>query len=91
MTSHLLGMSIPLRTENLVNKMDEEPGIGFRAETGELYMLDKKERILAKEVLRLALATPSALRKLEERFGKEGFKIAVNLLEQMGVKVEKPM
>jgi hypothetical protein len=91
MTSHLIGMSIPLRAEKLMNKMDEEPGIGFRAETGELYMLDKKERILAKEVLRLALATPSALRKLEERFGKEGFKIAVNLLEQMGVKVEKPM
>jgi hypothetical protein len=44
-----------------------------------------------KEAIRLALATPSGLRKLEERFGKEGFKIAVNLLEQMGVKVEKSM
>ena len=74
-----------------MNEKDEKPDIGFRAETGELYSLDKKERILVKEVIRLALATPSALRKLEERFGKEGFKIAANLLEQMGVKVEKPM
>lgn len=74
-----------------MNEKSEELDIGFRAETGELYSLDKKERILVKEVIRLALATPAGLRKLEERFGKEGFKIAVNLLEQMGVKVEKPM
>lgn len=74
-----------------MNEKNEELDIGFRADTGELYSLDKKERILVKEVIRLALATPAGLRKLEERFGKEGIKIAVDLLEQMGVKVQKPI
>jgi hypothetical protein len=74
-----------------MNEEIEEPEVTFTAETGELYMLDKRERILVREVLRLTLTTPSGKKVLEERFGKEGFKIAVSLLEQMGVKVEKPI
>ena len=73
-----------------MNEEDEELEVTFSAETGELYLLDKKERILVREVLRLSLTTPSGKKVLEERFGKEGFKIAVSLLEQMGVTVEKP-
>ena len=73
-----------------MNAENEEPEIGFKAETGELYSLDKKERTLLKEVLRLSLATPSGRKRIRERFGKEGFKIAVSLLGQMGVKVEDP-
>ena len=74
-----------------MNEEDEELEVTFSAETGELYLLDKKERILVREVLRLSLTTPSGKKVLEERFGKEGFKIAVSLLEQMGVKVDKPI
>ena len=74
--------------------MDEKnggPQLSFREDTGELYSLDKKERILMKEVLRLSLATSSSRRRLLDRFGEEGFRIAISLLEQMGVKVEKPI
>ena len=42
-----------------MTEKDEEPEITFRAETGELYSIDKKERILLREVLRLSLTTPS--------------------------------
>ena len=73
-----------------MNEENEEFEVCFTAETGELYSLDKKERKLVKEVLRLALATPSGRIRIRKRFRKEGFKIAVKLLEQMGVKVEDP-
>ena len=72
-----------------VTEKHEESEITFRAQTGELYSLDKNERILLREVLRVSLITPSGKKVLEERFGKYGFKIAVSLLEQMGVEVKK--
>jgi hypothetical protein len=72
-----------------MTEKDEESEITFRADTGELYSLDKKERILLREVLRLSLTTPSGKKALEERFGKNGFKIVLSLLEQMGVEVKK--
>lgn len=74
-----------------MNEQDKEIEVSFRAETGELYSLDKKQRILLKAVLRLTLTTPSGRKQIMQRFGKEGFKVAVNLLEQMGVKVETPV
>lgn len=74
-----------------MNDITEGTHIGFRADTGELYSLDKKERILVKEVLRLALTTSPGRKRLEERFGEEGFKIAESLLKQMGVKAGKPI
>jgi hypothetical protein len=73
-----------------MNERNEDLEVSFTTETGELYSLDKKERVLVREVLRLSLTTPSGKKALEERFSKEGFKIAVNLLEQMGAKVTKP-
>jgi len=74
-----------------MKEQNKEIEVSFRAETGELYSLDKKQRILLKAVLRLTLATPSGRKQIMQRFGKEGFKVAVNLLEQMGVKVETPV
>jgi hypothetical protein len=74
-----------------MDEITEEPDIGFREETGALCMLGKKERILLKEVLRLALTTSRGRKRLEERFGEEGFKIAESLLKQMGVKAGKPI
>ena len=71
-------------------KKDNHSEFGIRGETGELYMLNKKERILTIEVLKPTLATPAGRQFLVERFGKEGLKIAATLLEEMGVEVGKP-
>ena len=60
---------------------------GIRSETGELYMLNKKERVLTIEVLKMTLATKAGREFLLERFGKQGLKIAVSLLEEMGVQI----
>jgi len=62
---------------------------GLRSETGEIYMLTKKERILTIEILELTLATPAGRNFLVERFGKEGIKTATSLLEQMGVQISE--
>jgi hypothetical protein len=69
---------------------DEEPEVRFTAATGELYSLDKKERILLREIIRLSLATASGRKKIRKRFGKVGFEVAESLLAQMGTKVEGP-
>ena len=70
-------------------KEDDQTEFGARIETGELYMLSKKERILIIEILKLTLASPAPRQFLVERFGKEGLKIAASLLAQMGVKTGK--
>jgi len=70
-------------------RKDDQPEFGVKTETGELYMLNKKERILTIEVLRLTLATAAGREFLVERFGKEGLKIAASLLKEMGVEAEK--
>jgi len=70
-----------------MNSEDEEPEVRFTAATGELYSLDKKERTLLREVIRLSLATASGRKKIGTRFGKAGFGIAESLLAQMGIKV----
>ena len=70
-------------------KKDDQVEFGIRSETGEIFMLNKKERILTKEVLRLTLDTAVGRGFLVQRFGKEGLKIAASLLGEMGVEVEK--
>jgi hypothetical protein len=69
-----------------VEKNDQSE-FGIRRETGELYMLNKKERVLTIEVLKMTLATKAGREFLLERFGKQGLKIAVSLLEEMGVQI----
>lgn len=61
--------------------------LGIRSETGELYLLNKQERVLTIEVLKMTLATEAGREFLLERFGKEGLKIAVSLLKEMGVEI----
>jgi hypothetical protein len=70
-------------------KKKNEPEFGIRSETGELYLLNKQERVLTIEVLKMALATEGGRGFLQERFGKEGLKIAASLLEEMGVQLRK--
>jgi len=68
-------------------KKNDQIDFGIRCETGELYMLSKKERVLTTEVLKMTLATEGGRKFLLERFGKEGLKMAVGLLEEMGVQI----
>jgi hypothetical protein len=68
-------------------KKNNESEFAIRKETGEIYMLNKKERILTGEILRMTLATETGREFLIERFGKEGPKTAAGLLEEMGVQV----
>jgi len=53
-----------------MNEENEELEVCFTAETGELYSLDKKERILAREVLRIALTAPSGKKFWKHVSGK---------------------
>ncbi|MBP1742738.1 MAG: hypothetical protein H6Q48_5031 [Deltaproteobacteria bacterium] len=73
-----------------MNDKNEKSKFSLRAETGELYMLDKKERILMREVLKWILTSTSNRELVVRRFGEEGFKVAVSLLEKLGVKLKKP-
>jgi hypothetical protein len=68
-------------------KKNNQSEFGIRGETGEIYVLTKKERILTIEILKLTLATAAGRQFLVERFGKEGLKTAAGLLEEMGVQV----
>ena len=76
--------------EYQMNEKNEKSVFGSRAEIGELYMLDKKERILMREVLKWILTSTSNRELVVRRFGEEGFKVAVSLLEKLGVKLKKP-
>ena len=68
-------------------KKNNQFDFGIRSETGELYTLNKKERVLTIEILKMTLATEAGREFLLERFGKEGLKIAVSLLKEMGVQI----
>jgi dihydrodipicolinate synthase/N-acetylneuraminate lyase len=70
-------------------RKSNESEFGITGETGEIYMLTKKERILTIEILKLTLATPAGRGFLVERFGKEGLKTAAGLLEEMGVQISQ--
>ena len=71
-------------------KENDQSKLGIRNEAGEIYMLTKKERILTIEILRLTLATAAGREFVVERFGKDGLKVAVGLLEEMGVQITEP-
>ena len=72
-----------------MNEKNEESEFSCRAETGELYLLDKKERILMREVLQWILTNTGNRDLVVRRFGKEGFEVAVSLLEKLGVNLKK--
>ena len=68
-------------------KEEDESDVGVRGERGELYMLNKIERRLTIEVLKRTLESEVGREFVEKRFGKEGLKIALGLLSQMGVQI----
>ena len=62
----------------------EEREIAFKAETGELYMLGKKERILLRAILSVTLKSKAGREIIIETHGKEYLQLAKTLLEEMG-------
>jgi hypothetical protein len=70
-------------------KKNNQSEFGIKSESGEIYMLNKKERLLTIEILKLTLATPAGRGFLVQRFGKEGLKTAVGLLEEMGIQINR--
>ena len=70
-------------------KSNNQSEIGIRSETGDIYLLTKKERILTIEILKLTLASAAGREFVVERFGKDGLKVAVGLLEEMGVQISQ--
>jgi dihydrodipicolinate synthase/N-acetylneuraminate lyase len=70
-------------------KKNNQSDFGIRGETGEIYMLTKKERLLTIEILKMTLATAAGRKFLVERFGKEGLKTAAGLLEEMGIQISQ--
>ena len=70
-------------------KKEDQSDVGVRGETGELYMLNKKERILMIQVIKRILASASGREFVVGRFGEEGLKIAATLLEEMGVQISQ--
>jgi len=71
-----------------MKSQENEIGIGFKAETGELFMLDKKERILLRAILSVTLDYEKSRAVITRKLGKESLAIAENLLKQMGGRVD---
>jgi len=63
---------------------ENESGIAFKAETGELYMLGKKERILLRAILSVTLKSSEGREIIAQKFGRESLEMAKRLLEEMG-------
>ena len=66
----------------MVGKKDIE--VGLHDITGALLMLNKKERILMKELLALTLSSESAKDWIAKRLGAEYIKVGQKLLKSMG-------
>jgi hypothetical protein len=58
--------------------------VAFKAVTGELYMLSKKERILLRAILDVTLRSKTGREIIAERCGKESLQMAKTLLHEMG-------
>jgi hypothetical protein len=71
-----------------VRAQEDEFEIGFKAETGELFMLDKKERILIRAILSVALDSEKTRAVIARKFGKESLAVAETLLREMGGRLD---
>jgi hypothetical protein len=58
--------------------------IAFQDETGQMFMLDKKERQLLRELLARVMKSVSGRRVIAQKLGPEFVKLGMNLLKQMG-------
>ena len=62
----------------------DEIAIGLADRTGALMMINKKERLLIKELLVVTLKSPSAKGWIIKKLGHEYIKIGERLLKAMG-------
>ena len=58
--------------------------IGLADNTGALLMINKKERLLLRELLAMSMKSPSARQWIAKRLGAEYIKIGEKLLKSMG-------
>jgi hypothetical protein len=58
--------------------------MGVKDETGELMMLDKKERKLMMSILAKTMSSNAAKELILERLGEEYIKLDQNLLKHLG-------
>ena len=58
--------------------------MAFKAATGELYMLGKKERILLRALLSVTLRSRAGREIIVEKHGRGSLQTAQDLLHQMG-------
>jgi hypothetical protein len=58
--------------------------IGLADRSGALMMINKKERLLIKEVLAVTLKSPSAKEWIVKKLGREYVQIGERLLKAMG-------
>jgi hypothetical protein len=63
---------------------ENESGVAFKAQTGELYMLGKKERILLRAILGVTLKSGPGRDLIVQKHGKDALQMAESLLEEMG-------
>ncbi|MBN2032299.1 MAG: hypothetical protein JW836_03405 [Deltaproteobacteria bacterium] len=70
------------------NKKSES--IGFKGETGELYMLGKKERILLRAILGITLKSSAGRELITQKHGEKALQTAETLLKQMGGFLDPP-
>lgn len=67
-----------------MNRNGNESEIAFKSETGELYMLGKKERILLRAILGVTLKSSAGRELIIKKHGKDALQMAEALLEEMG-------
>jgi hypothetical protein len=58
--------------------------IAFQDETGQLFMLDKKERQLLRLLLSKTINSVNGRKVISQKLGEEFVKIGLDLLKQMG-------
>jgi hypothetical protein len=68
----------------IMKRSGHQSGTAFKAVTGELYMLGKKERILLRAILAVTLKSKAGREIIAEKHGKESLQIAKTLLHEMG-------
>lgn len=67
-----------------MDKKENESDVAFKAETGELYMLGKTERILLRAILGVTLNSGASRDFIIRKHGKASLQLAETLLKEMG-------
>ncbi len=69
-----------------MEEQQDEIAVGLADRTGALMMINKKERMLIRELLSVTLKSPTAKEWIVNRLGREYIQIGEKLLRAMGDK-----